>query len=280
MAYQAPKVDQAAYGLWGPANVALQAGRTGHAGRDILRGMNAEMMAGREQQGYLDAMQAANINQLAGSAAENEMELKRALIQQAAPLAQAGIAGAAPLESVGFNQPYLQTADIGVLNSKRAGAFKDRATGLNQLAGTPYMPTQEAVGQILTGPEDTEALPVVPYISYDDSTKRLAAEARAASEAETARAAMIRANKAGAGSEGGVTISFTPSQYGMPDAVTLRGKDPAAIQAAAEQFRGGAAPTPDATTDATMKAKGAVTKRRSKATGEIEYLNAQGQVVK
>jgi hypothetical protein len=144
---------------------------------ELLKRMRS---GGQGVQGYLQALSEAQQAQLQGSAQEGAMEIDKAYLNNVANMANAGVAGAVQLRSptyLNVDPSRLDVADVVNLNEGLSGNFKTTTEGIENLAGAGYLPPAETVGQMITGPFEEQAMTVQPYMTPEDQSKRMTAEA-------------------------------------------------------------------------------------------------------
>jgi hypothetical protein len=234
MPYKAPTVDQAAYGIWGPAAAAMATARSANNGSNILRAFNAGEEAKREQRGYGLALEAANANQLAGSAAESEAALKAELIKTMPQLLAQGAGGSVrDSYGLGYDPGRLDKADTVRLTATASGAMKDAAQSIDYLGENGLRPTRDAAGRMLATAGGEEILPLEDYTRYGLITDRNKQMVDAQIGTMDAQSRRIRAERGQSDSGGGVTTTTVISPYGPPT-TTVKGKDQDEVAAAVE----------------------------------------------
>lgn len=240
MAYQAPKVDPTAYGIWTPRYAESVAASTGNPAADIINQLALSLRARSEEGGYLKAIQAMAENQLAGQAADNEAEIAKAMINSGANNANAGVSSAytmpGPNRYLNINPDVLRFADTQHLDATMSGSYDNYTKGLKQASEAGFAPNAEDVGYLLTPPGQNEPVKYLPYVNPGDQ----AALQQAVASGVRAQASMVHAKRGGNPDGGdGVKITMEPSAFGLPPAVKVTGKSVDAVTRAANAAQGG-----------------------------------------
>ena len=144
---------------------------------ELIRRMEGQ---GGGQQAYLQALSEAQRTQLAGAERDGQRGLATAYLNNIANIANAGISNAVQLPDNPYlrvNQDQLQMSDVINMNEGLSSNFKTTTEGLANLSTVGYLPNAETVGKMITGPFETEAMAVQPYMSPQATSQRITAEA-------------------------------------------------------------------------------------------------------
>lgn len=236
--------DAGVYGVFSPTYAATLARKQG-GGADALNNLALMLLSQGERQGYGDILQATNEQALRESEAANRAALDKTVIEQAANMSNAGILGGFKYLSpnIGFDQGRVDLADATKLNKTSQEAVKSTSEAVKNLAEVNLRPSAEDVGYMTMLPGQKEPVPYLDFTAFDDTTKRILAEA-----------AMINANKppSNGGGSDGVTLSIADDGFGDPT-YTYRGKNPDAVRQAYEAGGGGSRGSRGAATTAQQR---------------------------
>lgn len=175
---QAPDVQ--AFGAYGPAYAATLSRRSQNNGANILNQLALKMLAQQEQGSYLDAVSGANQQALEGADIEQQGNLAGKYFDTLAPNTNAGV-GRMGAEAIAGNR-YVdvsgsmaaqEQADNIHLDSQLAASQQARGAALDSMIKAGEKP--EDVGAYIAGP--TTPLPTDPYVTFDDTTGRINANA-------------------------------------------------------------------------------------------------------
>lgn len=220
-----------AYGIWGPQLAAALAAQSGSPVAGPLNMLAMHGYAGQEQGGYsADLMQTQ----------QRQLEAARLAAQtDAAKAAWGAIPGAIQYGGLDYIDPMLRAQgmlpnaaagsarDDLVAQDISAGAFRDRAAGVSDVAAVGFAPTPENLPQALMPTDPTApSVPYAPYMSPDAIND----QTRANAAMKSAEADMVSANRprssGGGGGSGGTTYTVEPPLFpGMPPRIVVRTKD-------------------------------------------------------
>jgi len=226
--------NAAAYGVFSPTYAAKLAQGSGNPGADVLNNLALMMLSRQERGSYSDDLRYVNDMAAKAAEAENQADIARAYLPTIAPQAEAGVSSSVTVDNpyVKVNRPGLEAADVVNLDATASGATKNQSEVIKNLAQADVRPTLEYIAGMIANPLQTTPADVENYTTYENLTDRMKAEASQTS----AKASMVRANKGVGDSGGGVTISYTPSPYGIPTAPTIKGTNINAVMDAVNQF--------------------------------------------
>jgi hypothetical protein len=201
MPYKAPQVDQAAYGIWGPASAQAT---MNPAGVDGIAALVARMKAKKEQRDYEAALAAANENQLRGSQAEAEAALNLEYLKQLKPLAEMGLVGATnvPGTNITVDPSRAALVDATQIDNTQSQSYLRNAQGLGELATKlDVRPSIDYISQQLAPPGQEDVVPIEKYINSENIAKQVAANA-SMKNADTNRMEYLKPHKTGSSGSG------------------------------------------------------------------------------
>lgn len=268
MAFNASAPNASAYGVFTPTYASKLSQSTGNQGADALNNYVLMLLANQERGQYSQDLR--YVNDLAAKAAADEgaIDLKKTAMTAAPQAAAQGIAGSGLYTDDPNIQAYLQLADVVQLDREAAAAGLDTANQIKALVESDLRPSMPYLAGMLAGPLQTTPAELEHYISFDDQSKRISANA----SAKSAEASMVRANKGVGDGGGGVTISYTPSPYDIPTVPTVRGKNPQAVLNAADQFQQLQGATGASSDDSNKRIR-----PKPGAPGQFQRKNAKGE---
>lgn len=179
--YQAVDPAAAMYGVFGPQYAAALAAPTDSAAEHALNVMALRNNSADEAARYDAQLIAAQEAQLKGEDTRGYYGLQRALIDNAAdPLPGEYSIGKQDDGRYGFiADPVIQGVNRQqVMHGQNADAFKDRASGIADLAEKGYRIPNMAVGGMLRSPTNPENIPVEYGLTPAQETERFRVENR------------------------------------------------------------------------------------------------------
>lgn len=221
MAVSIKAPDGGVYGVFSPAYAQKLAANSPNVGANVLNQFVLQQLAQREQGSYADLLRDTNASAVEGARVEGDAAVRKSYFDQLANLANQDIAGAVNPETLAVDQAYLTTSDLIGTNAQQQAAFKNTTAGIKDLTESGVRPSVEDIGAMITPPIQETPSSVAPYVSFEDQTGRMNADANMVSA--------LKPNSSGG--SGGVTLSISDDGFSDP---TMRysGKDPEAVRAA------------------------------------------------
>lgn len=217
---QAP--DGGVYGVFSPAYAQKLAANSPNVGANVLNQFVLQQLAQREQGSYADLLRDTNASAVEGARVEGDAAIRKSYFDQLANYADKDIAGAIDPETLAVNRAYLETGDVVGLNAQQQAAFKNTTGGIRDLTESGVRPSIEDIGAMITPPIQETPSTVAPYVSFEDQTGRMNADANMVSA--------LKPNSSGGGG-GGVTLSISDDGFSDP-VERYSGKNPEAVRAA------------------------------------------------
>lgn len=179
---------------------------------------------------YLESIASSNQNQLAGQQQEQAADIAKTVISSDAANAKEGIAGIRSYTGLpyvtDFNPDIATTANAVSVNSKAADAYDKFSQGDDRYADNGYNIPEQVIGQHVAGPEAAPVAVSTGYMTPENQTNRIKANA----DVKSADAAMVRAQREPTtAAEKPPTYTYTtylPGPDGQPIRTEVSGKTP------------------------------------------------------